>query len=167
MKLLKTNIMKKGIYSLLTIVLLFLGIDNFADLDLEDQTLGQEQNGSPTVVAGEAYRSAQDVADYLYYYEELPPNYITKKEARDLGWVASEGNLWDVAPNASIGGDSFGNFEGLLPEKEGRRYREADINYQGYYRSSERLVYSNDDLYFYTEDHYQSFDEIVPRGQSE
>ena len=56
----------------------------------------------------------------------------------------------------SIGGDRFGNREGLLPE--GEQYRECDINYQGGYRGAERLVYSTDDYdIYYTADHYESF----------
>lgn len=38
------------------------------------------------------------VADYLQTYHKLPDNYITKSEAQALGWVASKGNLADVAP---------------------------------------------------------------------
>lgn len=166
-KKLKNSLMKKVVYPLLTIVLLFLGVDNFTDLEIEDQASNQERRVSSEVVAGNSYDSAQEVVDYLYCYEELPPNYLTKQEARDLGWVASEGNLWNVAPGSSIGGDHFGNFEGLLPEKEARSYQEADINYQGGYRTGERLVYSNDGLYFYTKDHYGSFDQMIPRSESE
>ena len=39
------------------------------------------------------YTSKEDVALYIYTYEHLPSNYITKKEAKSLGWVNSEGNL--------------------------------------------------------------------------
>ena len=60
---------------------------------------------------------------------KLPDNYITKSEAQALGWVASKGNLADVAPGKSIGGDIFSNREGKLPAKSGRTWREADINY--------------------------------------
>ena len=34
---------------------------------------------------------------------------------------------------------------------------ECDINYEGGYRGAERLVYTNDGLIYYTEDHYESF----------
>lgn len=95
---------------------------------------------------------------YIYIYNKLPKNYITKKEARDLGWEASKGNLWDVTDKKSIGGDKFGNREGKLPEKEGRQYYECDINYEGGHRGAERLVYSNDGLIYYTGDHYDSFE---------
>jgi len=71
-----------------------------------------------------------------------------------------KGNLWDVTDKMSIGGDRFGNREKLLPEEDGRVYFECDINYEGGYRGSERLVYSNDGLIFYTEDHYESFEQL-------
>ncbi len=166
-KNMENKFMKKFIYPILTIILFFLGVDNFTDLELGSLFTEQETIQTVEVREGEFYDCAQEVVEYLHLYEELPGNYLTKKEARDLGWVSSEGNLWDVAPGASIGGDHFGNFEGLLPEKPGRDYQEADINYKGGYRDGERLVFSNDGLYFYTDDHYESFDEMKPVGEVE
>ena len=58
----------------------------------------------------------------------------------------------------SIGGDYFGNWEGLLPEDYD--YYEADINYEGGYRNAERIVYSEEGLIFYTDDHYASFEQL-------
>ena len=104
-----------------------------------------------------AYSSKDEVAEYLHEFGHLPPNYLTKKEAQDLGWVASKGNLWEMAPGKSIGGDRFGNREGLLPEAPGRKYYECDIDFDGSYRNAKRIVYSNDGLIYYTEDHYESF----------
>jgi hypothetical protein len=86
--------------------------------------------------------------------------FFTKKEARDLGWDSQDGNLDDVAPGMSIGGDTFGNREGILPKEKGRKYYECDVNYEGGYRGGERIVYSNDGLIFYTEDHYKSFEQL-------
>ena len=104
------------------------------------------------------YSSQEEVALYLYLYGRLPENFITKREAADLGWIASEGNLWKVAKCKSIGGDRFGNREKLLPESAGRQYYECDVNFTGGYRGPERLVYSNDGLIYYTADHYQSYE---------
>lgn len=106
------------------------------------------------------YTSPDDVADYLHLYGKLPGNYLTKQEARDLGWISTEGNLWDVTDQMSIGGDHFGNYEGLLPDVAGRKWHECDVNYSGGYRGAERLVYSNDGLIYYTEDHYESFERV-------
>ena len=103
------------------------------------------------------YTSKEDVSLYLYTFSELPDNYITKREAVNLGWESKKGNLWDVTDEMSIGGDKFGNREKNLPEKRGRSYFECDINYEGGYRGAERLVYSNDGLIYYTEDHYETF----------
>lgn len=104
------------------------------------------------------YTSKADVARYLYLYGHLPGNFITKREAKALGWVSSEGNLGKVAPGKSIGGDRFGNYEGNLPQAEGRTYRECDIDADGGYRGAKRIVWSNDGLIYYTEDHYQHFE---------
>ena len=75
-------------------------------------------------------------------------------------WNASRGNLWDVAPGKSIGGSRFGNYEGLLPEARNRKYTECDIDYDGGYRNSKRIIFSNDGLIFYTEDHYRTFEQL-------
>ncbi len=113
------------------------------------------------VIYGEYYYDVDDVAFYLSEYDALPPNYMTKKEAEKLGWISSEGNLWDVAPGACIGGDRFGNYEGLLPEDAS--YTECDVNYRGGYRGGERLVYDTDGNIWYTADHYTSFEQLYPQ----
>ena len=106
------------------------------------------------------YDSLEEVAVYLTQFGELPGNYLTKREAQALGWESRLGNLWDVAQGCSIGGDRFGNYEGLLPDAKGRRWTECDIGFDGGYRNGQRIVFSNDGLIYYTADHYQSFDEI-------
>lgn len=111
-----------------------------------------EENGN--------YTSKEEVALYIHTYGKLPVNYITKKEAQDMGWDPSKGNLSDILPGMSIGGSAFGNYEGALPRANGRRYFECDIDYDGGYRGAKRLVYSNDGLVFYTEDHYNTFEQI-------
>lgn len=102
------------------------------------------------------YYSAEDVALYLYTYGHLPDNFITKDEARDLGWDG--GSVEEYAPGYAIGGDKFGNREGLLPREKGRQYFECDIDTDGRgSRGAKRIVFSNDGLIYYTEDHYESF----------
>ena len=104
------------------------------------------------------YYIPEEVALYLHAFAELPPNYITKDEAADIGWESREGNLWDVAYGYCIGGDRFYNREELLPEDGERIYYECDVNYFGGYRNGERLVFSDDGLVYYTSDHYNSFE---------
>ena len=104
-----------------------------------------------------SYTTMEDVALYIYTYDELPDNFITKKEARELGWEG--GSLEPYAPGMCIGGDYFGNYEGLLPEEKGRDYFECDIDTLGARsRGAKRIVYSDDGLIYYTDDHYESFE---------
>ena len=112
------------------------------------------------VEEGGWYDGMEEVAIYLTFFEELPENYLTKKEAQALGWESRKGNLWDVADGCSIGGDRFGNYEKLLPDTKGRKWTECDIDFDGRYRNSKRIVFSNDGLIYYTGDHYESFDKI-------
>lgn len=117
-----------------------------------------EESNEPTISEDGTYTSKDEVSAYIHEYGHLPSNFITKKEARNLGWVSSEGNLWEVAPGMSIGGDYFGNYEGNLPEAKGRDYYECDIDTDGSYRGAKRIVFSDDGLIYYTEDHYETFE---------
>ncbi len=127
-----------------------------------DASPAPENSGSMHVRVEEAqsYSTKDEVAEYIHEFGVLPPNYITKSEAADAGWDKSAGDLWDVTNMKSIGGDYFGNREGLLPDANGRKYYECDINYNGGYRGAERIVFSNDGLIFYTSDHYESFEQL-------
>lgn len=119
-----------------------------AENDTEQSEPLPDENG--------VYTSKDDVALYIRTYGRLPSNFITKDEARALGWDG--GSLEPYAPGKSIGGDYFGNYEGLLPEKKGRKYTECDIDTAGKSsRGEKRIVFSNDGLIYYTDDHYESF----------
>lgn len=127
----------------------------------EEAPAGLESDGQdeePDVLPEDgAYTSKEDVALYIYTYGHLPDNFITKREAQDLGWPG--GSLEPYAPGMCIGGSRFGNYEGLLPDAEGRRYTECDIDTLGANsRGAKRIVFSNDGLIYYTEDHYESFE---------
>ena len=125
----------------------------------ESEDLAVEDDSSESYIDEDGtYTSKEEVAAYIYEFGHLPDNFITKKEAKALGWVSKEGNLAEVAPGMSIGGDYFGNYEGLLPEEDGRDYYECDIDSDGGYRGAKRIVFSNDGLIYYTEDHYESFE---------
>lgn len=111
---------------------------------------------APALDPAGSYDSKEDVALYLHLYGKLPSNFITKSEARRLGWTG--GGLERYAPGKCIGGDVFGNREGLLPKASGRIYYECDIGTLGASsRGARRIVFSNDGLIFYTGDHYESF----------
>lgn len=118
---------------------------------------GEPDKFSPAALGeGGEYTSAEDVALYLHLYAHLPQNFITKKDARALGW--NGGGLDDYADGKCVGGDRFGNYEGLLPDAPGREYHECDIDtLHAVSRGAKRIVYSNDGLIYYTEDHYESF----------
>ena len=112
---------------------------------------------TPAIDEDGVYTSKDDVALYLHTYGHLPSNFITKKEAEKLGW--SGGSLEPYAPGKCIGGSHFGNYEGILPEKDGRSYTECDIDTLGAdKRGAKRIVFSNDGLIYYTEDHYETFE---------
>lgn len=123
-------------------------------------TAVNNQQTSEQLQEDKAYYSAQDVASYLYYYGKLPKNYLTKAQAEDLGWIASEGNLWDVTDQGVIGGDRFENREGHLPSGQ---YYEADVEYYGGFRNQHRLVYTEGgNVIYYTGDHYNTFTKVTP-----
>ena len=126
--------------------------------DTEDFQKDTANDNIPTY--GNNYYDVANVVLYLEVYNELPPNYITKSEAQALGWEG--GSVEKYKEGAAIGGDTFGNREGLLPAADGRKYTECDIDTHGYSsRGSRRLVFSNDGLYFYTSNHYESFSEVT------
>ena len=117
----------------------------------------QEPQDEPAISEDGAYTTKDDVALYIHTYGHLPENFITKKQAQALGWEG--GSLEPYAPGKCIGGSHFGNYEGILPEKDGRTYTECDIDTLGAdKRGAKRIVFSNDGLIYYTEDHYETFE---------
>ena len=128
--------------------------DNGADLT--DAAAETDAEGNPLLDESGSYYQKDEVALYIHQYGKLPGNYITKREAEDLGW--SGGSVESYAPGKVIGGSKFGNYEGLLPKKKGRQYYECDIDTLKKKRGAKRIVFSNDGLIYYTEDHYESFE---------
>ena len=115
----------------------------------------QPQTQQPVIDENGTFTSKEDVALYIHTYGHLPSNFITKSQARELGWDG--GSVEDYAPGCSIGGDRFGNYEGILPQ--GKKYTECDIDTLGRSsRGAKRIVFSNDGCIYYTEDHYESFE---------
>ena len=123
----------------------------------DDETPAPAEEASASIAEDGSYTSKDDVALYIHTYGHLPGNFITKKQAQALGW--SGGSLEPYAPGKCIGGSHFGNYEGILPEKDGRSYTEGDIDTLGAdKRGAKRIVFSNDGLIYYTEDHYETFE---------
>ena len=130
----------------------------------EDENHALREGGKPDITAevekDGQYTDKEHVATYIHEYGHLPSNFITKKEAERAGWDSKAGNLQEIAPGMSIGGSHFGNYDGDLPDKEGRSYKECDIDYDGGHRGAKRIIYSNDGLIFYTSDHYKNFEQL-------
>lgn len=111
------------------------------------------------------YTSKDEVALYIYTYHKLPQNYITKNEAKKLGWNSSKNYVGDVAKGKSIGGDRYGNREKRLPVVKNRKYIECDIDYKGKKRNAKRIIYADDfdeniGFIYYTDDHYNTFEKL-------
>ena len=135
--------------------------EEMTELPVEDSDLPAEpeqepEQEEPAIDYDGVYTSKEDVALYLWTYGELPRNFMTKNEARKLGW--SGGGLDDYAQDMCIGGDTFGNREGLLPKKY--KYIECDIDTLNEdSRGAKRIVFSKGlEVIYYTPDHYESFE---------
>ena len=132
---------------------------NSSEGEKKDQESGSKDSDTCLKVEEKGeYTSKEEVALYIHEFGKLPSNYITKKEAQKLGWDSRAGNLDEVAPGKSIGGDYFGNYEELLPTD--KKYHECDIDFTGGYRGSKRIIYSDDGDVYYTEDHYKTFEKL-------
>ncbi|MEE0878825.1 MAG: ribonuclease domain-containing protein [Treponemataceae bacterium] len=144
-------------------------ISEIQNEEISDQNLNEQKDNFSTektqhsknniLEENKYYYSKDDVALYIHTYNRLPKNFITKKEARSLGWEG--GSVEKFVQGKCIGGDRFYNNEEILPVKSGRTYTECDIDTLGKNsRGAKRIVFSNDGLIFYTENHYETFEEI-------
>lgn len=117
---------------------------------------------NPSVRSFAAAMGLRDIDGFVETVEtlrqtgKLPPRYLTKDDAARAGWRPGD-DLCRAAPGRAIGGDRFGNREGRLPDKPGRVWREADLDFACGRRGARRLVWSNDGLIYVTVDHYRSF----------
>ena len=145
-----------GLEDLLELLELYGNPDALEESEEEAEEEAEEEEQQGPIIEPQA------IADYLFEHGELPDNFITKKEAQELGWNSKYNYVSDVAPGYSIGGDRFGNYEGILPKKKGRQYYECDCYYVEGKRSAHRVVFSNDGLVFYTGDHYETFTQLFP-----
>ncbi len=109
------------------------------------------------------YTTRDSVAAYLCKFDKLPTNYVTQNEGKSL-YESRKGKTfdkWNFNPwttiGVMIGGDKFGNSEGILPKGT---YHEADVEYSAKNRGTKRLVYQSDCVIYYTADHYESFSKL-------
>lgn len=160
--------MKRKLTALLLLLALLLSLTACGDAAQTIDTVQQaaqtvqeiaaaQEEETPDIEEDGTYTTKEDVVRYIHTYGHLPENFITKKQAQALGWEG--GSLEPYAPGKCIGGSRFGNYEGTLPEKDGRTYTECDIDTLGASkRGGKRIVFSNDGLIYYTEDHYETFE---------
>lgn len=78
-------------------------------------------------------------------------------------------DIWAGGPyDYDRDGIRFGNYEGYLPDEDGGYYREFTVETPGLdHRGARRIVTggwgeSDPDVWYYTEDHYESFCEFAP-----
>lgn len=162
--------MKRKLTALLLLLALLLSLTACGDAVQTIDTIQQaaqtvqeiaaaQEEETPAIEEDGTYTTKEDVVRYIHTYGHLPENFITKKQAQALGWEG--GSLEPYAPGKCIGGSRFGNYEGTLPEKDGRTYTECDIDTLGASkRGGKRIVFSNDGLSYYTEDHYETFEPL-------
>ena len=149
--------MNKKIIFIFALILAFFtissvsaGFFDFLHFDDNASEISVEENGQ--------YCTVNEVSAYIKEFHKLPSNYITKKEARALGWEG--GPLKEYAPGKSIGGDVFTNRQHILPDSDDK-YIECDINANGTSRGPERIVYNSGNYkVYYTNNHYETFTEV-------
>lgn len=142
---------------LMALIIALLGLSG---CDSSTSGSGDVGGSSATITVTEdgSYDSKEEVCQYLITFGHLPDNYITKSQARKLGWQG--GSLEAYAEGKCIGGDRFGNREGALPK--GEEYTECDIDTLGEdSRGAKRIVFSSDGDIYYTGDHYNTFQQLA------
>lgn len=124
----------------------------------EDPAGTPEPSPGISISEDDVYDTRDEVALYIYTFHHLPSCFMTKKEARKKGWEG--GALNQTIKGKCIGGDYFGNYEGLLPET-GEDYYECDIDTMNKKsRGSKRIIYTKSGDVWYTGDHYKSYTQL-------
>ena len=150
--------MNKKLVFVSAIILALLAIGAVSAGFFDFLNFGSDDDSDIQVVEDGEYCTVDEVAAYIKEFHKLPSNYITKDEARSLGWRG--GPLKDYAPGKSIGGDVFTNRQHVLPDSD-HDYIECDINANGTARGAERIVFNTGDFrVYYTSDHYNTFKEV-------
>jgi guanyl-specific ribonuclease Sa len=150
--------MNKKLMFILALIIALFAIGSVSAGFFDFLHFDDDNSGDVNVVEDGEYCTVDEVSAYIKEFHKLPSNYITKKEARSLGWEG--GPLKYYAPGKSIGGDTFTNRQHVLPDSDSK-YVECDINANGTRRGAERIVYNTGDYkVYYTADHYNTFEEV-------
>ena len=132
-----------------------------APVTTAQETTKAPETEPPKIDENGVFTSKDDVALYIHTYGKLPKNFITKSQAQKAGWEGGGLDSVKSLYGKCIGGDTFGNREKLLPTKSGRKYYECDIDtLHAKSRGAKRIVFSNDGLIYYTDDHYETFTKL-------
>lgn len=119
------------------------------DADTPDETAQIDEDGS--------YTTKDDVALYIHTYGHLPDNFITKKDAQALGWRAGRSSPTHRASALAAAGSATTKVS--CPRRTDAPTPNATSTRLGAdSRGAKRIVFSNDGLIYYTEDHYKSFE---------
>lgn len=121
----------------------------------ENKRVTPEISVSPSI---RELTDAKIVSGYIKVKNKLPDYYLTKTEAKKLGWNPADGNLCEVLPGKAIGGDVFRNRERNLPMIG--KYFEADVNYNCGNRGSDRLIFDKKGNVWLTQNHYKTFEKL-------
>ena len=155
----------KRIFAFLLAVVWALALTACGDLDLGSLLDALDDQPQPSAAAAAEHTAPPDAQPPAE--TETPETtpavsedgwYNSKEEAQAKGWTGGSVERY-TGEGTAIGGDYFGNREGYLPKAQGRTYTECDIDtVGGADRGAKRLVFSNDGLIYYTEDHYNTFE---------
>ena len=121
-----------------------------------------KENKLESVERFRVQKEGKDVISSLRNTGELPKDYITKEQAKQLGWKEGK-SLNNFAPGKKLGGNIFENRNNLLPTKANRVWYEADVGVDYTMKRSNiknpgyRILYSNDGLIYGTFNHYKTF----------
>jgi ribonuclease T1 len=138
---------------------------------------GRDAGSGPTVVADDTGSSAQGGQSPQAGPESAEPTTSDPQQAVDPESGLPTVSLLDLPPEAAVtveaiergppypyekDGSTFGNYEGLLPDRDRGHYQEFTVETPGSSdRGARRIVEGADGALYWTDDHYASFARIV------
>lgn len=118
----------------------------------DDDTTADDPEPTRTVATSSGTAGTDDVSRLPYVaLDDLPA------EAADVVALIDQGGPFPYDED----GSTFGNFEGLLPDRDDGYYREYTVETPGSDdRGARRIVGGAEGELYWTEDHYESFEVI-------